>query len=136
MKTKPKPWTSMSADERKLLVATTIFGWKAEKRKRYAGAENVEGWGLNQHLHRGDNDRHFVTDGFFLPAWPTSIESAFEVVEKLKTEWQFALAWMEHKGKWQAGFWKDHVRQVEAEADSPAEAIALAALRANGVEVE
>lgn len=126
---KPKPWTSMSADERKLLIATTVFGWKAEKRKRYAGAENVNGWGLNQHLHRGDKDRLFVTGPFYFPDWPTSIAAAFEVLEKIRAD-GFVLSITNPVLNWRVAFIRGD-EWVGSEANSLPEAICLAALKAH-----
>lgn len=76
-----------------------------------------------------------ITTRAFVEAYSNQIEHAMKVVECLKSEWQFALGWMEGKGRWQAGFWKDHKTQFEAEDDSPAKAICFAALRLKGMEI-
>lgn len=49
----------MTDEELNLGVARKL-GWKDEKRKRYAGEDNVKGIGLNQHLHPGDIKRQFI----------------------------------------------------------------------------
>lgn len=42
-------------------------GWKREKRRMYAGAMNVRGWGKNQHLSAGHPNRLFVTTPELFP---------------------------------------------------------------------
>lgn len=64
-------------------IAKNVFGWKPETRKMYAGENNVKGFGLNQHLGRGDCERKFINDYLFpLDRYSTDPAAAMQVLEK------------------------------------------------------
>lgn len=148
-----KNWSEMSTEERDAMVAEKVMGYSERFDVSQARSlKSAKIWRIafknkpQVYLDIGSYKSFVTRDGtkiscgephsvHFPKSFSTSISSAFEVAEKLKSEWQFAVAWIENKGKWQAGFWKDHVTHFESESDTASEAICLAALKAVGVEV-
>lgn len=83
-------------------------------------AEKIFGWSPSQ-----------VYDKHSYLSYSTDISAAWEVVEKVKSEYSVTIdTCLEHEGKWLCTF-----AYHQVEGDSAPHAICLAALKAKGVEV-
>lgn len=73
----------MTNEEQRIEIAQAC-GWKAEKRKRYAGMDNVLGWGLNSHLSLGSAERKFVMSPEEFPDYLHDLNAMHEAEGQLE----------------------------------------------------
>lgn len=72
----------MTPEEQRIAIAEAL-GWKHEVRKRYAGRDNVAGWGLNAHLPDGHKERCFVTYPGAFPDYLNDLNAMRNAEDKL-----------------------------------------------------
>lgn len=98
-----------------LLVAEKVMGFIA--RKTSAGESYFE-------------DKEGTLPGYYIPHYSTQISAAWEVVEKMKEEYLWEMAW-NHALK----AWTCYLNGEGSKSDTAPHSICLAALKAKGVEV-
>lgn len=72
----------MKPEAQRIAIAE-FCGWKRETRKRYAGMDNVKGWGLNTHLPLGSFGREFIDSVSQFPDYLSDLNAISEVEQKL-----------------------------------------------------
>lgn len=107
-----------------------LYGWKREKRKRWGGTDNVDGWGRNQHLSLGHKDRQFTTwlEGH-IPNYCSDLNAMHEVEERLSDlehlKFRQQLSSYFHRRPDENPFtaaWREHREAISAPARQRAEA--------------